>query len=72
MTSPRKYLKEVGHQAKKVRWPSFKSFLNAFIIVIVIVTIAALVLMIENWAAGSLINAASNLFGGAVSATTSA
>ena len=39
--SPIKYFKEVGAQMKKVKWPSFSTFINAFAVILIIGIIAA-------------------------------
>jgi preprotein translocase SecE subunit len=63
MTSPKKYLKEVGQQAKKVRWPTWSKYSKTLIVVLVIVVIAAIILMLENWLAGTLVNSLNTVFG---------
>lgn len=63
MASPRKYMKEVAHQAKKVRWPTWNVYSKTLVVVLVVVVIAALCLMIEDWVAGTLINSLHNVFG---------
>ena len=63
MTSPKKYLKEVSVQAKKVRWPTWSTYSKTLVVVLVVVIIAAIILMIENWVAGSLINGLGDVFG---------
>lgn len=64
MTSPKRYLKEVKEQAKKVRWPSWSVYSKALVVVLVIVIIAAIVLLIENLVAGTLVTSLQNVFGG--------
>ena len=48
--SPIKYFKEVGSQMKKVKWPSFSTFINAFSVILIIIVIASLVLWLETYA----------------------
>ena len=48
--SPIKYFKEVGAQMKKVKWPSFSTFINAFAVILIIIVVASLVLWLETYA----------------------
>lgn len=75
MTSPKKYFQEVIHQAKKVRWPNFTTFINLFTVVLVVLVIAGLILMFENWTGLNLMNSLKDALGTIVnsaSSTTSA
>lgn len=71
--SPVKYLKEVGHQLKKVKWPSFSTFMNTFGVVLIIIVIASLILYFETWTGVQLMNSLRDAFKNiATSTTTSA
>lgn len=70
MVSPRRYMKEVGQQAKKVRWPSWSTYSKTLVVVLVIVIIAAIILMLENWLAGTLVNSLNQVFGNGSSAAS--
>lgn len=48
--SPIKYLKEVGSQMKKVRWPSFSKFISSFSVILIIIVIASVILWLETFA----------------------
>ena len=62
MVPPKRYFQEVAHQAKKVRWPDFSTFINAFVVVMVILIIAGLILMFENWTGLQLMNSLKDIF----------
>lgn len=62
MTSPKRYFKEVAHQAKKVRWPSWSNFSSKFLVVLIVIILACLILMFENWTAGVLVSSLTNAF----------
>ena len=52
----RKYTKEVIKEGKRVRWPKWDVFFPALITVIIICVFAALVLSLEDFVAGTIIN----------------
>lgn len=52
----KKYAKEVIKEGKRVRWPKWEVFFPALITVIIICVFAALVLSLEDFVAGSIIN----------------
>jgi preprotein translocase SecE subunit len=52
----KKYTQEVIKEGKRVRWPKKEVFFPALITVIVICVFAALVLSLEDFVAGSIIN----------------
>lgn len=62
--SPKKYLKEVHQQARKVRWPTWSVYSKALAVVLVIVIIAALILALENLVAGTLVKSLESVFQG--------
>lgn len=61
---PVKYMKEVVKEGKRIRWPKREDLIKTAIVVIVITAFAALVLSLEDLAAGSMINQLRNAFGG--------
>ena len=52
----RKYTKEVVKEGKRVRWPKKEQFFPALITVIIMCVFAALVLSLEDFVAGTIIN----------------
>jgi preprotein translocase, SecE subunit, bacterial len=50
-----RYFKGVGKEAKRIRWPKKDVFLPAIITVVVITAFAAIFLLVEDLAAGTLI-----------------
>jgi preprotein translocase SecE subunit len=64
MPSPGKYMKEVVKEGKRVRWPDRQTLWPAIAVVIVISVFAALFLVIEDYAANSIITQIENAFGG--------
>ncbi|HKM11479.1 MAG: preprotein translocase subunit SecE [Bacilli bacterium] len=58
----RKYTKEVIKEGKRVRWPKRQDFLMAVTTVLAITIIAALILTIENLAAGRLLGTVEEAF----------
>ena len=52
----KKYTQEVIKEGKRVRWPKKEVFFPALVTVIVICVFAALVLSLEDFVAGSIIN----------------
>lgn len=60
----RKYTKEVIKEGKRVRWPKKEIFLAALVTTLVICIFCALVLRLEDLAAGELIKALKNIFKG--------
>ncbi|MBQ2069924.1 MAG: preprotein translocase subunit SecE [Bacilli bacterium] len=61
---PVKYMKEVVKEGRRIRWPKREDLIKTAIVVIVITAFAALVLSLEDLAAGSMINQLRNAFGG--------
>ncbi len=59
-----KYTKEVIKEGKRVRWPKRDQFIPAFVSAVVICAFCALVLSLEDLAAGSLIGQLKELFKG--------
>jgi len=62
--TPVKYTKEVVKEAKRIRWPKRDEWIKVVIVVVVIAAFAALVLSLEDLAAGSLISQLRQAFGG--------
>lgn len=71
MVGPKRYFQEVIHQGKKVRWPSFSEFMRIFTVVLVILIIAGLILMFENWTGLTLMNNLKGLSWGIVTSVES-
>ena len=57
-----KYTKEVIKEGKRVRWPKRDQFIPAFVSAVVICAFCALILSLEDLAAGSLIGQLKELF----------
>lgn len=53
--NPITYFRGVGREAKRVRWPKRETFLPAIGVVIAITVFAAIFLVLEDLAAGTLI-----------------
>ena len=64
MTPPGKYIKEVGKEAKRVRWPKRDQLIPMIIVVIAISVFAAIFLALEDLTAASMINQLKSAFGG--------
>ena len=64
MTTPGKYIKEVGKEAKRVRWPKREQLIPMIIVVIAISVFAAIFLSLEDLTAASMINQLKSAFGG--------
>jgi len=62
--TPKKYVKEVIKEGKRVRWPKRDILIPTIIVVIIIAGIAALFLSLEDLAAGRLIQILRDAFGG--------
>ena len=62
--TPKKYVKEVVKEGKRVRWPKRDVLIPTIIVVIIIAGIAALFLSLEDLAAGRLIQILRDAFGG--------
>ena len=62
--TPKKYVKEVIKEGKRVRWPKRDVLIPTIIVVILIAGIAALFLSLEDLAAGRLIQILKDAFGG--------
>ena len=62
--TPKKYVQEVVREGKRVRWPKRDTFIPVFVAVLVTCIFCALVLSLEDWAAGTLIQQLKNLFSG--------
>ncbi len=64
MTTPGKYIKEVGKEAKRVRWPKREQLVPMIVVVIAISLFAAIFLSLEDLTAASMINQLKAAFGG--------
>ncbi|MBE6134842.1 MAG: preprotein translocase subunit SecE [Erysipelotrichaceae bacterium] len=62
--TPKKYVKEVVKEGKRVRWPKREVLIPTIIVVILIAGFAALWLTLEDLTAGSLISQLQKAFGG--------
>ena len=62
--TPKKYIKEVVKEGKRVRWPKRDILVSTIIVVVVIAAFTAIFLSLEDLTAGSLINQLRNAFGG--------
>ncbi|MCR5079542.1 MAG: preprotein translocase subunit SecE [Bacilli bacterium] len=62
--SPVKYMKEVVKEGKRIRWPKRDDLIKTAIVVVVITAFAALILSLEDLAAGSMIQQLRDAFGG--------
>ena len=68
----KKYVSEVVKEGKRVRWPKREQFVPALIASIIICVFCALVLSLEDLAAGTLIGQLKELFKGFGGSSTSA
>ncbi len=64
MTGPVKYTKEVVKEGKRVRWPKREVLVASIITVLVISISFAIIISIEDLAAGTLINQLKEAFKG--------
>lgn len=62
--TPKKYVKEVIKEGKRIRWPKRDVLIPTIIVVVLIAGIAALFLSLEDLAAGRLIQMLKDAFGG--------
>lgn len=62
--TPKKYVKEVVKEGKRVRWPKRDVLIPTIIVVVIIAGLAALFLSLEDLAAGRLIQLLKDAFGG--------
>ncbi len=62
--TPIKYMKEVGKEAKRVRWPKRDVLIPTIVVVIIITAFAAIFLSLEDLTAASLIQQLKAAFGG--------
>ena len=58
----KKYTQEVIKEGKRVRWPKKEVFFPALVTVIIICVVAALILSLEDFLAGSIINTIKDWF----------
>jgi preprotein translocase SecE subunit len=61
--TPHKYMKEVVHEGKRVRWPTREQLWPAVAVVICISLFAAIFLALEDLTAQSIITQLKNVFG---------
>jgi preprotein translocase SecE subunit len=64
MASPRKYVKEVIKEGKRVRWPTRDKLWPAIAVVVVISLFVAIFLALEDLTAQSIISQLKSAFGG--------
>jgi len=62
--TPKKYVKEVIKEGKRIRWPKRDVLIPTIVVVVVIAGLAAIFLSLEDLAAGSLIQILKDAFGG--------
>jgi len=62
--TPKKYMKEVVKEGKRIRWPKRDVLIPTIIVVVIIAGIAALFLSLEDLAAARLIQILKDAFGG--------
>lgn len=62
--TPKKYMKEVVKEGKRIRWPKRDVLIPAIVVVVIIAGVAALFLSIEDLAAGRIISILKDAFGG--------
>lgn len=60
----KKYTQEVIKEGKRVRWPKKEVFFPCLLTVVVICVFCALILTLEDWAAGKLIQQLKDMFSG--------
>ncbi len=63
MTSPKKYMKEVVKEGKRIRWPKRDELWPAIVTVIVITVFVAIFLAIWDLLANSIISQLKDAFG---------
>lgn len=59
----KRFFKGVFEQAKKVRWPTKKQLLSNFVVVLIVVAIAALALSFDDFIIAQLLGELENQFG---------
>ena len=64
MVGPIQYTREVAKEAKRVRWPKSRVLVSTIIMVLVISILFALILSLEDLAAGTLLQQLKNMFSG--------
>ncbi len=62
--TPKKYVKEVIKEGKRIRWPKRDVLIPTIIVVVIITGIAALFLSVEDLAAARIIQILKDTFGG--------
>ena len=61
--TPKKYVKEVVKEGKRIRWPKRDQLIPAIVVVIAIAAFAAIFLSLEDLTAGTLIEQLKKAFG---------
>lgn len=64
MVTPAQYTREVIKEAKRVRWPKKDILIGTIITVVVISVFFALILSLEDLAAGTIYQQLKNIFSG--------
>ena len=64
MVGPVQYTREVAKEAKRVRWPKSRVLVSTIVMVMVISILFALILSLEDLAAGTLLQQLKNMFSG--------
>ncbi|MCQ2795925.1 MAG: preprotein translocase subunit SecE [Bacilli bacterium] len=64
MVGPIQYTREVAKEAKRVRWPKSRVLVTTIITVAVISIVFALILSLEDLAAGTLLQQLKSMFSG--------
>ena len=64
MVGPIQYTREVAKEAKRVRWPKSRILVSTIVMVLVISILFALILSLEDLAAGTLLQQLKNMFSG--------
>lgn len=64
MVGPIQYTRQVVKEAKRVRWPKSRILVATIITVVVIAVLFALILSLEDLAAGTLLNQLKEVFKG--------
>lgn len=64
MTGPVQYTRQVVKEAKRVRWPKKDVLIPTILVVVVISVFFALILSLEDLAAGTLLQQLRNAFSG--------
>ncbi len=62
--TPKKYVKEVVKEGRRIRWPKRDVLIPTIVVVVIIAGLAALFLSLEDLAAGRLIQILKEAFGG--------